>query len=33
MVVTIDHRGAGGELRIRYKSLEQLDEVARRLNG
>jgi ParB family transcriptional regulator, chromosome partitioning protein len=33
MVVSIDHRGAGGELRIRYKSLEQLDEIARRLNG
>ncbi len=33
MVVTIDHRGAGGELRIRYKSLEQLDEISRRLNG
>lgn len=33
MVVSIDHRGAGGEVRIRYKSLEQLDEVCRRLKG
>ncbi|WP_439572291.1 ParB/RepB/Spo0J family partition protein [Phreatobacter sp.] len=31
MVVSIDHRGAGGEVRIRYKSLDQLDEVCRRL--
>lgn len=31
MVVSIDHRGAGGEVRIRYRSLEQLDEVCRRL--
>lgn len=33
MVVSIDHRGAGGEVRIRYRSLEQLDEVCRRLRG
>ncbi len=33
MVVSIDHRGAGGELRIRYKSLEQLDDICRRLRG
>ena len=31
LVVAIEHRGKGGELRIRYKSLEQLDEVIRRL--
>jgi ParB family chromosome partitioning protein len=31
LVVTIDHRAHGGELRIRYKSLEQLDDVIRRL--
>ena len=31
LVVTIDPRGHGGELRIRYKSLEQLDAVIRRL--
>jgi len=29
--VTLDHRGDGGELRIRYTTLEQLDELARRL--
>lgn len=33
MVVSIDHRGAGGEVRIRYRSLEQLDEVCRRLRA
>lgn len=31
--VALDHRGEGGELRIRYKTLEQLDEVCRRLKG
>jgi ParB family chromosome partitioning protein len=32
LVVVLDHRGEhGGEIRIRYRSLEQLDEVARRL--
>jgi ParB family chromosome partitioning protein len=31
--VTLDHRGDGGELRIRYKSLEQLDDLCRRLQG
>ncbi|BBF94574.1 ParB/RepB/Spo0J family partition protein [Blastochloris tepida] len=31
--VSIDHRGDGGELRIRYRSLEQLDDVCRRLTG
>ena len=31
--VTLDHRGEGGELRIRYKSLEQLDDLCRRLQG
>jgi ParB family chromosome partitioning protein len=31
LVVSIEHRGQGGELRIRYKSLEQLDDVIRRL--
>ena len=29
--VTIEHRGDGGELKIRYKTLEQLDEVIRRI--
>ena len=32
LVVTIDHRGHGGELRMKYKNLEQLDEVIRRLD-
>lgn len=31
LVVSVDHRGAGGELRIRYRSLDQLDDVVRRL--
>jgi len=31
LVITIDHRGEGGQLRIRYKNLDQLDEVIRRL--
>ena len=33
LVVTIAHRGRGGELRIKYKTLDQLDEVIRRLEG
>lgn len=33
LLVTIDHRDTGGEVRIRYKTLEQLDEVCRRLQG
>jgi ParB family chromosome partitioning protein len=31
--VAIDHRGEGGELRIRYRSLEQLDDLCRRLKA
>jgi ParB family chromosome partitioning protein len=31
LAVAIDHRGKGGELRVRYKTLDQLDEVIRRL--
>ena len=31
LVVAIDHHGAGGVVRIRYRTLEQLDEVVRRL--
>ena len=31
--VTIDHRGQGGVLAIRYRGVEQLDEVIRRLEG
>lgn len=30
--VSIDHKGQGGELRIKYKTLEQLDGLCRRLN-
>ena len=33
LAVTIDHGAGGGEVRIRYRSLEQLDEVCRRLRG
>jgi ParB family chromosome partitioning protein len=31
MTVTIDHKGAGGKLSVRYGSLEQLDALCRRL--
>ncbi|NWG24114.1 MAG: ParB/RepB/Spo0J family partition protein [Pseudorhodoplanes sp.] len=31
LAVDIAHRGRGGQVRIRYKTLEQLDEVTRRL--
>jgi ParB family chromosome partitioning protein len=31
--VSIDHRNTGGVLHIRYKSLDQLDHVVRRLGG
>ena len=31
--VAIDHRGEGGELKIRYRSLEQLDDLCRRLKA
>jgi ParB family transcriptional regulator, chromosome partitioning protein len=32
LVASIDHRGEGGELRIRYKTLDQLDNLCRRLH-
>ncbi|HEV2565741.1 MAG TPA: ParB/RepB/Spo0J family partition protein [Microvirga sp.] len=32
LTVSIDHKGKGGELRIKYKTLEQLDGLCRRLN-
>jgi ParB family chromosome partitioning protein len=31
LTVTIDHRGEGGAVQIRYRSLDQLDDVVRRL--
>jgi ParB family chromosome partitioning protein len=31
LAVTIEHRGQGGVLTIRYRAVEQLDEVIRRL--
>jgi ParB family chromosome partitioning protein len=31
LAIDIAHRGRGGQVRIRYKTLEQLDEVTRRL--
>ena len=31
LAVTIDHRGRGGAVSIRYRNVEQLDEVVRRL--
>ncbi|MGO4706580.1 ParB/RepB/Spo0J family partition protein [Microvirga sp. 2MCAF38] len=33
LTVSIEHKGHGGELRVRYKTLEQLDGLCRRLNG
>ena len=33
MAVLIDHRGESGELKIRYRSLEQLDSIAMKLGG
>ncbi len=33
LAVTVDHGAAGGSVRIRYKTLEQLDEIARRLRS
>lgn len=33
MTVAIDHRGQGGVLSLRYKSLEQLDSLCKRLRG
>jgi ParB family chromosome partitioning protein len=33
LVVRIEHGKSGGELRIRYRTLEQLDALCRRLNG
>ncbi|MFZ2067011.1 MAG: ParB/RepB/Spo0J family partition protein [Xanthobacteraceae bacterium] len=33
LAVTIDHRDRGGTLSVRYRSLDQLDEVVRRLEG
>jgi ParB family chromosome partitioning protein len=32
LAVSIEHKGDGGEVRIRYKTLEQLDGLCRRLN-
>jgi ParB family chromosome partitioning protein len=33
LAVEIDHRSGGGEVKIRYRSLEQLDDICRRLRG
>jgi ParB family chromosome partitioning protein len=33
LVVTIDHGSRGGEVKIKYTTLEQLDDVCRRLRG
>jgi len=33
LVVGIDHRGQGGVLRVRYRTLDQLDDVIRRLES
>jgi ParB family chromosome partitioning protein len=31
--VSVDHRGEGGTLRIKYRDLDQLDAVLRKLGG
>jgi ParB family chromosome partitioning protein len=31
LLIDIDHRGKGGVLRIKYRNVDQLDEVIRRL--
>jgi ParB family chromosome partitioning protein len=33
LAVSVDHRGQGGVLQIRYRTLDQLDDVVRRLVG
>ena len=33
MRVMVNHKNRGGELRIQYRSLEQLDEICRRIKG
>jgi ParB family chromosome partitioning protein len=33
LTVTVNHRDPGGSVQINYRSLEQLDEVMRRLEG
>jgi ParB family chromosome partitioning protein len=33
LAVEISHRGRGGKLTIKYKTLDQLDDVTRRLEG
>jgi ParB family chromosome partitioning protein len=33
LAVTIDHKANGGEVRVRYSTLEQLDDICRRLRG
>jgi ParB family transcriptional regulator, chromosome partitioning protein len=33
MKVTINHSGGGGAMNVRYRDLEQLDELCRRLKG
>ncbi|MBV9633117.1 MAG: ParB/RepB/Spo0J family partition protein [Methylobacteriaceae bacterium] len=33
LVVAVHHRGEGGEMRIRYKSIEQLEALCKRLNA
>jgi ParB family chromosome partitioning protein len=33
LTVEIDHKSGGGQIHIHYASLEQLDDVCRRLRG
>jgi ParB family transcriptional regulator, chromosome partitioning protein len=33
LAVSVDHRGEGGTLRIKYRDLEQLDAVLKKLGA
>ena len=33
LAVVIDHRATGGKVTVGYKTLEQLDDICRRLRG
>jgi hypothetical protein len=33
LVVSIDHRGEGGVVSVRYRNLDQLDDLAQRLSS
>ena len=33
LAVAIDHKGSGGQVTVAYRTLEQLDDICRRLRG